>query len=91
MNFDGILFFPVTPFDAHDRVDEDLLRQHLDSTLAHAPGGVFPACGTGEFHALSTDEMRQAYGLQLVSWMTEMLLGAKAAAGSIRPVPHAPA
>jgi len=46
---------------------------------------------SGTDHALSTDEMRQAYGLQLVSWMTEMLLGAKAAAGSIRPVPHAPA
>ena len=25
-------------------------------TLAHAPGGVFPACGTGEFHALSAAE-----------------------------------
>ena len=29
MNFDGILFFPVTPFDASDRVDADLLAQHI--------------------------------------------------------------
>ena len=55
MDFDGILFFPVTPFDAAGRVDDDLLREHVATTLAHAPGGVFPACGTGEFHALSAD------------------------------------
>ncbi len=56
MNFDGILFFPVTPFDAHGRVDTDVLRTHLGQTLAHRPGGVFPACGTGEYHALSAAE-----------------------------------
>ncbi|WP_205789388.1 dihydrodipicolinate synthase family protein, partial [Microbacterium sp. CPCC 204701] len=59
MNFDGILFFPVTPFDTAGRVDDDLLRTHVGTTIAHAPGGVFPACGTGEFHALSTDEVAQ--------------------------------
>ena len=57
MDFDGILFFPVTPFDADGRIDDDLLREHVSTTLAHAPGGVFPACGTGEFHALSADEV----------------------------------
>lgn len=56
MNFDGILFFPVTPFDTEGRVDTELLRQHVSTTLAHRPGGVFPACGTGEFHALSATE-----------------------------------
>ena len=57
--FDGILFFPVTPFDADDRVDDELLRRHVGTTMEHGPGGVFPACGTGEFHALSTDEAAQ--------------------------------
>ena len=56
MEFDGILFFPVTPFDAQGRVDTAVLEQHLTTTLAHRPGGVFPACGTGEFHALSAAE-----------------------------------
>jgi dipeptidyl aminopeptidase/acylaminoacyl peptidase len=42
-------------------------------------------------HALSTDDMRQSYGLQLVGWMTEMLLGAKAASGKVRPAPRSPA
>ncbi|WP_435527607.1 5-dehydro-4-deoxyglucarate dehydratase [Microbacterium aurantiacum] len=56
MNLDGILFFPVTPFDAADRVDADVLAAHIAGGLAHAPGAVFPACGTGEFHALSEGE-----------------------------------
>ncbi|GAA2976684.1 5-dehydro-4-deoxyglucarate dehydratase [Microbacterium terrae] len=56
MNFDGILFFPVTPFDTDGRIDDDLLRTHVATALEHSPGGVFPACGTGEFHALSADE-----------------------------------
>ncbi|WP_345800558.1 5-dehydro-4-deoxyglucarate dehydratase [Microbacterium sp. AZCO] len=56
MKFDGILFFPVTPFDVHGRVDTAVLEQHLETSLTHSPGGVFPACGTGEFHALSASE-----------------------------------
>ncbi|MDZ8201054.1 5-dehydro-4-deoxyglucarate dehydratase [Microbacterium sp. SSW1-59] len=59
MAFDGVLFFPVTPFDTDGRVDDALLREHVESALTHRPGGVFPACGTGEFHALSTDEAAQ--------------------------------
>ena len=54
--FDGVLFFPVTPFDAAGRVDLDVLTEHVDSRMPFAPGGVFPACGTGEFHALSARE-----------------------------------
>ena len=57
MNFDGILFFPVTPFDSQGGVDLGLLREHVTTTAAHSPGGVFPACGTGEFHALSAAEV----------------------------------
>lgn len=57
MHFDGILFFPVTPFDGDGRVAVDVLRAHVASGLAHSPGGVFPACGTGEFPALSADEV----------------------------------
>jgi 5-dehydro-4-deoxyglucarate dehydratase len=57
MEFDGILFFPVTPFDRSGRVDTAVLDEHLTTTLAHGPGGVVPACGTGEFHALSATEV----------------------------------
>lgn len=56
MNFDGILFFPVTPYADGGAIDHDLLAQHVDRGVAAGAGGVFPACGTGEFHALSTTE-----------------------------------
>jgi 5-dehydro-4-deoxyglucarate dehydratase len=56
---DGVLFFPVTPFDDGDRVDEPLLAQLVADGLAHGAGGVFAACGTGEFHALSVQEHAQ--------------------------------
>ncbi|MDM0110684.1 alpha/beta fold hydrolase [Variovorax sp. J22R133] len=46
---------------------------------------------TGADHALSSEEMRQAYGLQLVGWMTEMVLGARTAAGKSKTVSTHPA
>ncbi|MUL44152.1 5-dehydro-4-deoxyglucarate dehydratase [Streptomonospora sp. PA3] len=60
MEFDGILFFPLTPFDGDGRLDAAALEQHVSSGLRHRPGGVFAACGTGEIHALSAAEHAQA-------------------------------
>jgi dienelactone hydrolase len=45
----------------------------------------------GADHALSDETSRQAYGMLLVSWMTEMTLGARAASGLLRPAPKSPA
>ena len=56
MNFDGILFFPVTPFSHDGTIDHELLAQHVGRGVDSGAGGVFPACGTGEFHALSAGE-----------------------------------
>ncbi|MET0297817.1 MAG: 5-dehydro-4-deoxyglucarate dehydratase [Microbacterium sp.] len=56
MNFDGILFFPVTPFGTDGAIDHDLLAQHVAAGVDAGAGGVFPACGTGEYHALSASE-----------------------------------
>jgi 5-dehydro-4-deoxyglucarate dehydratase len=55
--FDGVLFFPVTPFTEAGDVDTDRLAQHVAKGVDAGPGGVFIACGTGEFHALETTEM----------------------------------
>jgi 5-dehydro-4-deoxyglucarate dehydratase len=52
----GILFFPVTPFAADGTVDTGILTEHLRQGLGNSPGGVFAACGTGEFHALAPEE-----------------------------------
>jgi 5-dehydro-4-deoxyglucarate dehydratase len=53
---DGMLFFPVTPFAADGTVDTQVLAEHLRRGLAAGPGGIFAACGTGEFHALAPEE-----------------------------------
>ncbi|MFH9006032.1 5-dehydro-4-deoxyglucarate dehydratase [Streptomyces afghaniensis] len=60
MKFNGVLFFPVTPFAADGSLDEERLAQHIESGVAAGAGGVFVACGTGEFHALSADEIERA-------------------------------
>ena len=62
---EGVLFFPVTPFDAHDRVDEDLLAAHVAEGLGQGAGAAFVACGTGEFHALDIEEYAQKAGVDL--------------------------
>lgn len=56
MNLQGVLFFPVTPFDSSGAVAPDTLADHVESGLAHGPGGMFAACGTGEYHALDAAE-----------------------------------
>jgi 5-dehydro-4-deoxyglucarate dehydratase len=52
----GVLFFPVTPFTASGDVDLAKLAEHVGNGVDAGPGGVFIACGTGEFHALETAE-----------------------------------
>jgi 5-dehydro-4-deoxyglucarate dehydratase len=53
---DGVLFFPVTPFDASGAVNGAALAEHVRRGIDAGPGGVFVACGTGEFHALAVGE-----------------------------------
>ncbi|MFD0560148.1 5-dehydro-4-deoxyglucarate dehydratase [Stackebrandtia endophytica] len=55
----GLLSFPLTPFGADDEVDLDVYTSHLEIQLAADPAGVFVACGTGEFTALSEVEFRK--------------------------------
>ncbi|MFG2005567.1 5-dehydro-4-deoxyglucarate dehydratase [Spirillospora sp. NPDC048911] len=56
MKLGGVLFFPVTPFGADGGVAAGALAEHIRRGLTHGPGGVFVACGTGEFSALSIAE-----------------------------------
>src|SRR5256885_1513102 len=53
---DGLLFFPVTAFDAGGGVDLDAYRQHLKARIAAGPAAVFACCGTGEFFSLGVEE-----------------------------------
>ena len=81
--FDGVLFFPVTPFGADGAPDLDLLAEHVGSRLEHGPGGVFPACGTGEFHALSTGEVDAVVrtAVEVVNGRVPVIAGAGGALG----------
>ncbi|KAB2349552.1 5-dehydro-4-deoxyglucarate dehydratase [Actinomadura rudentiformis] len=56
MQLSGVLFFPVTPFALEGGVHADVLAEHIRTGLTHGPGGVFVACGTGEFPSLSIAE-----------------------------------
>lgn len=60
----ALLSFPLTPFDADDRVDLDVLTEHVNRQIEAGPAALFVACGTGEFTALTpaefTDVVRTA-------------------------------
>ncbi|MFL6145365.1 MAG: 5-dehydro-4-deoxyglucarate dehydratase [Labedaea sp.] len=58
MQLSGLLSFPLTPFTADDAVNLGVLADHVAAHVAAKPGGLFVACGTGEFTALSTVEYR---------------------------------
>jgi 5-dehydro-4-deoxyglucarate dehydratase len=60
MQLDGVLFFPVTPFDGEGTLAENVLAEHVEHGVSAGPGAVFVACGTGEFHALDVEEFERA-------------------------------
>jgi 5-dehydro-4-deoxyglucarate dehydratase len=54
--FNGLLFFPITPYQSDGEVDPAELAAHVKRGVDAGAGGVFVACGTGEFSALEQDE-----------------------------------
>ncbi len=62
IGFEGVLFFPVTPYGEAGKIDHDVLARHVDDGVGNDAGAVFAACGTGEFHALSGSEVEAAVG-----------------------------
>ena len=54
--FNSLLFFPVTPYQDDGSVDLGELAAHIGRGVDAGAGGVFVACGTGEFSALEPDE-----------------------------------
>lgn len=84
MRFQGVLFFPVTPFTADGSLDEERLARHIESGVAAGAGGVFVACGTGEFHALTAEEIERATRVAVTT--TAGRVPVLAAAGGPPPV-----
>jgi 5-dehydro-4-deoxyglucarate dehydratase len=60
--FNGLLFFPVTPYEANGDVDLRELAAHVSCGVDAGAGGVFVACGTGEFSALEPGEYEEVVG-----------------------------
>ena len=60
--FNGLLFFPITPYRADGDVDLDELAAHVKRGVDDGAGGVFAACGTGEFSALEPGEYAEVVG-----------------------------
>lgn len=82
---DRVLFFPVTPFDRTGGVAADVLAKHVTDGLAHEPGAVFVACGTGELFSLDLDEQQRAVraAVEAVAGRVPVIAGAGG------PLPHA--
>lgn len=53
----GSYFFPVTPFGPEGQLILPCLIEHVRNHLRFPVSAVFAACGTGEFHSLSADEV----------------------------------
>jgi len=53
-----LLSFPLTPFTDDDKVDLDVYATHVGQQIDAGPAGLYVACGTGEFTALSLQEYR---------------------------------
>jgi 5-dehydro-4-deoxyglucarate dehydratase len=56
MLLDGLLSFPLTPFTSDDRLDLDVLAEHITRQVDAGPSALFVACGTGEFTGLTAAE-----------------------------------
>ncbi|MCF2437199.1 dihydrodipicolinate synthase family protein [Streptomyces thinghirensis] len=89
---EGVLFFPVTPFTATGDVDLDALRRHIAARVDAGPGGVFVACGTGEFHALDHESTAWSYAppSTAVGGSVPVYAGAGGAVGQARRLVRAP-
>jgi 5-dehydro-4-deoxyglucarate dehydratase len=58
--FSRVLFFPITPYDRDGEIDLGELAAHIGRGVDAGAGGVFVACGTGEFSALEAAEYAEA-------------------------------
>lgn len=53
---DGLISFPVTPFDAENRFAPDIFGRHIDWLGGYGPAAQFVAGGAGEIFSLRPDE-----------------------------------
>jgi 4-hydroxy-tetrahydrodipicolinate synthase len=64
-SFSGILCLPVTPFTRDDEVDEEGLRQIVETIIRDGADGLVPTGATGEFPYLLHDERKNIWEMVL--------------------------
>ncbi|MDQ0252975.1 5-dehydro-4-deoxyglucarate dehydratase [Evansella vedderi] len=52
----GILGFPIVPFNERGNIDEKGLTKNIEFLVENGLESIFIACGSGEYHAISTKE-----------------------------------
>ena len=57
-NWRGSFAIPMTPYDDHDRIDEDALRAEIEFCIQAGTKGIVTPVMVSEFQALSEDERR---------------------------------
>ncbi|MFE5321055.1 5-dehydro-4-deoxyglucarate dehydratase [Paenibacillus sp. NPDC056579] len=55
-NLEGILGFPITPFDENNRLDEQALAANVNFLIQSGLDAIFICAGSGEFQSLSRSE-----------------------------------
>jgi len=58
-NLHGIWVAVATPFDAHDRFDEDIFRENIRRLHAAGVHGIYTTDSDGEFYAIELEEFRR--------------------------------
>jgi 5-dehydro-4-deoxyglucarate dehydratase len=88
--FKGLLFFPITPYQGDGEVDVTELAAHVRRGVDAGAGGVFVACGTGEFSALEQDEYSGVVGaaVEAVAGLVPVFAGAGGPARTARRFAH---
>lgn len=59
LGIDRVLHFPITAFAPDGALEVTATVEHVRRRMPFGPGGVFVACGTGEFSSLIPDEFER--------------------------------
>jgi 5-dehydro-4-deoxyglucarate dehydratase len=86
MLLDGLLSFPLTPFTSDDRLDLDVLAEHITRQVDAGPSALFVACGTGEFTGLTAAEYADVVrtAVKVVAGKVPVYAGAGGGPGTAR-------
>jgi 5-dehydro-4-deoxyglucarate dehydratase len=86
IELNGLLAFPLTPFTDDLELNLDAFADHIEGHVADGAGALFVACGTGEFSALSPDELATLLRIarEVVAGRVPIWIGAGGGAATAR-------